>query len=82
MITLSHLKHVPEEDLFAAPGHRQETKGHAIARLAASVLALALVPVFLGLIGVGSVALSRLTSNTGALEVSQLTPSSTPGVNR
>ena len=74
MITLSHLKHVPEEDLFAPPGHgRAETKGHAIARLTVSVLALAMVPVFLGLIGVGSVALSRLTSHIGAVEVSELT---------
>ena len=83
MITLSHLKHVPEGDLFATPGHKQpETKGHAIARLTASVLALALVPVFLGLIGIGSVVLSRLTSQTGAVEVSALAPLSASGANR
>ncbi|HUN48997.1 MAG TPA: hypothetical protein VMU85_20860 [Stellaceae bacterium] len=82
MITLGHIKHVPHDDLFATPGHKPETTPHAIARRAVSVLALVLFPVFLGLIGLGSVALSRLHSPSSAIEISELAPLPLPAGGR
>ena len=65
MITLSNLHTLPEGDLFSAPRRKNsadvaatvKAKGRAIARRALNVLGLALVPVAIGLIGFGLVAL-------------------------
>jgi len=65
MISISNLHSLPEGDLFAAPRREKslrvagpaKARARVIARRALSVVGLALVPVVIGLVGVGLVAL-------------------------
>jgi hypothetical protein len=65
MITVSNLRTLPEGDLFSAPRGKNlpyvagaaKAKARLIARRILSVIGLALVPIVIGLIGFGLVAL-------------------------